>query len=860
MLLVVSLLVNALCMSAIMTQEMEHSAEHLVKTNQLHAVDAAAAKHALAHVDSRSASPPSAVSSSSPAAAARSGPPAVKARSPSFKAPLSDSAAAVKHKKRAAVYAMTSSHLTLQKPVTPGRFNIEKFRLALLKRRAEREEGQKPATPLRSPIRLRGAGDNPNDESNFVVDKRGAFYDPKLKVLVDARLLGTRTAAKEREAVVKVAELKAAEAFLPQLHNLTTEDEEGHLITVKENEAQQLAGGIFDWGYENPDTGDMRIDCDDTLANADSNGGAMNRFWGGIAKVDACGPRDPCEDNCAYEPCNIGATYRVECPGNCGHYGADVFGGAGRTFNVFMDDSSICRAALSVGVGSKDQPFLVDIKVVEAQPAYEGALRMGKDGDITTFNYVWHRWDWAENPRYKIPYSGYDCCWNPGAGAAPHLGQFTPTAEFRMGYDGVKWVNRVAFTVEGGKPPPPDAPPPLPPCPNDPPQCPADGAECGCKPGACNMPPQCPQDGPECCKNDPCNAPNPPDTCPCGGPYTGACVSNDCASPNPPAHCPCDGPYTRPCPPVVDCSKNLALEFNGGTGDGGELEHNSTLGLEGEFRQKNFAAVTVEMWLKDDTFSSHRTVYFGGGEFKDQGYEAENSCILSGFALGQWKGMLTFDVATEGGIAGRGCGVHVRSPDWALGVHKGKWVHVAGTYDGGTGETSLYIDGKIVHTDLEGSGAIVWPSETAKFVLGRNGDFIHSMGGSTGMDGELDEIRVWTVARSRASLIEFMHKTMPDNGAFGPYPMDTVALYLRFECQEAQAAEFHRVCSSAKWPMAFQLGSYPTTQLVESGAPLEILVEPGSSCPAAPDHAGPQSWNTYEWPPSDPGKWSLYSD
>jgi len=70
MLLVVSLLVNALCMSAIMTQEMEHSAEHLVKTNQLHAVDAATAKHALAHVDSRSASSPSAFSSTSPAAAA----------------------------------------------------------------------------------------------------------------------------------------------------------------------------------------------------------------------------------------------------------------------------------------------------------------------------------------------------------------------------------------------------------------------------------------------------------------------------------------------------------------------------------------------------------------------------------------------------------------------------------------------------------------------------------------------------------------------------------------------------------------------------------------------------------------------
>ena len=43
-----------------------------------------------------------------------------------------------------------------------------------------------------------------------------------------------------------------------------------------------------------------------------------------------------------------------------------------------MDDSSICRAALSVGVGSLTGPFLVDFKVVEAEPAYQGALHAGQ--------------------------------------------------------------------------------------------------------------------------------------------------------------------------------------------------------------------------------------------------------------------------------------------------------------------------------------------------------------------------------------------------------------------------------------------------------------------------------------------------
>ena len=79
-------------------------------------------------------------------------------------------------------------------------------------------------------------------------------------MLVDANLLGTRVALKANEAKMLLAEEEAADAVLPQLAHLTTEDDEGHLIEVPENEAQQLAGGIFTWGHENPDTG-TRASC-----------------------------------------------------------------------------------------------------------------------------------------------------------------------------------------------------------------------------------------------------------------------------------------------------------------------------------------------------------------------------------------------------------------------------------------------------------------------------------------------------------------------------------------------------------------------------------------------------------------------
>jgi len=820
MLLVASLLVNALCMSAIMTEEMEHSAEHLVaKTNQLRAVRSATVPHAAAAAPSGSAK-------HAPVLHAAGGPPSARSKTV-FSAwagvPLADSSAAHTHKARAATHVL--SHLgslhAKHKPVTLGEFNIDEFRLALLKRREEREMGEKPITPLRNPIQLRGAGENPNTEPAGLVDSRGAFFDPKLNVLVDAKLLGTRAEGKVREAVVLEAEKKAADVYLPQLGDLKTEDDAGHLVSMKADEASQLANGIFTWGYENPDTGDFRVDCTDTLANAGSNGGKLDRFWGGKGKGDACGPRDPCADECAYKPCNTGTVFKIECPGNCAHYGADVFGGAGRTDNIFMDDSSICRAALSVGVGSRTSPFFVDIEVVEAQPAYQGRLNM--EDQLTTFNYVWHKWDWSENPKYSTPYSSaqYACCSNPGAGAVPHLGEFTPTAEFRMRYDGVKWVNRVAFTVLGGVPPPDPTPKPDPPKPG-----PID------PPIVCKSVPDCngtpPADGEKCCPtpDDRCMQPDAPSTCPCGGLYT--------------AECPVP-------PPKLDCSTNMALQFNGAQGDGAELEDSTS--LQGKFQEKSYAAVTVEMWIKDNTMPMHRTVYFGGGEFDDQGFNVEESCIQSGFALGQWNGMLTFDVASEVGVAGKGCGVHVRSPDWVLGTHKGKWVHVAGTYSSATGETNLYIDGQIVHTDLEGSGPIVWPDhDDVKFVMGRNGDFFSSSGGTTGMDGEVDEVRVWTEARSLENIIGFMHKSTPDSGAFGAFPMATVALYFRFECQQALAETYHRLCSNAEWPMAIELGSYPSTHIVESEAPIELLTDPlPDRCPSPPTMSGPTSWSTWSW-------------
>jgi len=84
--------------------------------------------------------------------------------------------------------------------------------------------------------------------------------------------------------------------------------------------------GLFDqdWGTVNPETGMMRVHCDDSVAWG--NYGAfnevlINRFQG-----------------------KIGQKFTVECPDRCIKGRAPVWG-----CNPFMDESSICKAALGLG-------------------------------------------------------------------------------------------------------------------------------------------------------------------------------------------------------------------------------------------------------------------------------------------------------------------------------------------------------------------------------------------------------------------------------------------------------------------------------------------------------------------------------
>ena len=88
-----------------------------------------------------------------------------------------------------------------------------------------------------------------------------------------------------------------------------------------------------------------------------------------------------------------------------------------------------------------------------------------------------------------------------------------------------------------------------------------------------------------------------------------------------------------------------------------------------------------------------------------------------------------------------------------------KWTHIAGTYDGKSGEGKIYIDGVL---DGEGKiGGNITPNDDVLW-LGR--------GAGPFLEGRMDEVRISNIARSEAEIKELMNKGI--EGVLAVQPQD----------------------------------------------------------------------------------------
>lgn len=181
----------------------------------------------------------------------------------------------------------------------------------------------------------------------------------------------------------------------------------------------------FDWGFVNPVTNVSRVSCSDTVANgADGYGRHLPGFEELVTRFH--GP--------------VGATFVVECPAHCGHYGAPVYGPGDGSFHdtdcsglgdhspmaAFMDDSSICRAAIAMRELGHQSSGLVVFRIVEPIPVYPACNEMPRRqlpdslpfrepyredttvARVTSNKYVWHQWTWADRESSIERYGGPD--------------------------------------------------------------------------------------------------------------------------------------------------------------------------------------------------------------------------------------------------------------------------------------------------------------------------------------------------------------------------------------------------------------------------------------------------------------------
>ncbi len=155
--------------------------------------------------------------------------------------------------------------------------------------------------------------------------------------------------------------------------------------------------------------------------------------------------------------------------------------------------------------------------------------------------------------------------------------------------------------------------------------------------------------------------------------------------------------------------------------------------------------LTIEAWIKPESLAG------GGEEFTFAGKWKQNTNERSYKFANANFGKLSFSVSDDGTT---GIGHKLTFQTDAIVLTVGIWYHVAATFDIDAETCTFYVNGSPVASSLVGGTTMgpVLDQNSAEF---RVGAIVQSAGNDAEFyDGLIDEVRVWSVARTAVSIAE----------------------------------------------------------------------------------------------------------
>ncbi len=180
-------------------------------------------------------------------------------------------------------------------------------------------------------------------------------------------------------------------------------------------------------------------------------------------------------------------------------------------------------------------------------------------------------------------------------------------------------------------------------------------------------------------------------------------------------------------------SQNHALVFDG-TGDYVSISDDASLDIT--------SSITVEAWVKLNAFGDFGRILIKPGTGSNA---VEDCAYFLGFNGAGTTPRFGFETSTAATVD------FTSSKTVALNT----WNHIAATYDNATGDAFLYLNGELVGT-ASATGTLI--STATDLTLGASKSGTEPI--EYELEGELDEVRIWSTAKSQAEIQASMYSQL----------------------------------------------------------------------------------------------------